>query len=413
MSKPVPASHRRTPADAPGAATMTRRDWLAGAISTGAISARVISAGAAGLAALCPPSQALAAPRPLPSVREVPRRWRIGYAESMPYGNYAATLAAILGELERMGWTGPLTGLPYRPGQTDTAGLWSWLSARAGSPVLDFVPDAHATNLTAEGAAALVRRLQDPGDIDLMIVMGTVAGVALATDAHRVPVLAFSCTNPIAAGIVESETDTGRDHVWAHLDPRRFQRQLSIFHRTFRFQRLGIAYDDSPTGRAIASLPDIEASAERLGFALVRRHVRAPIDHLDQYRYEVELTDAWEALSREAEAVYITYGRWPLDRFSQLVRPFLKRRVPTFSQLGPEEVERGALMSIARADMAGIGHFGAATLARVMTGEPLRHLPQVYFDTPSIAWNAATAAAIGYRIPFPALLAADSLHGVL
>ncbi|TWA72884.1 ABC-type uncharacterized transport system substrate-binding protein [Azospirillum brasilense] len=387
---------------------MTRRGWMAGAIAAGAI-----SAGAAGLGALGSPSQALAAPRPLPSVREVPRRWRIGYAESMPYGNYAATLAAILGELERMGWTGPLTGLPYRPGQTDTASLWSWLSARAGSPVLDFVPDAHATNLTAEGAAALVRRLQDPGDIDLMIVMGTVAGVALATDAHRVPVLAFSCTNPIAAGIVESETDTGRDHVWAHLDPRRFQRQLSIFHRTFRFQRLGIAYDDSPTGRAIASLPDIEASAERLGFALVRRHVRAPIDHLDQYRYEVELTDAWEALSREAEAVYITYGRWPLDRFSQLVRPFLKRRIPTFSQLGPEEVERGALMSIARADMAGIGHFGAATLARVMAGEPLRRLPQVYFDTPSIAWNAATAAAIGYRIPFPALLAADSLHGVL
>lgn len=394
MKPTVPAAARRT-----GAAAMTRRGWMAGAA-------------AAGVGALCPPA-ALAAPRPIPSVRNVSRRWRVGYAESMPYGNYAATLAAILGELERMGWTGDLMGMPYRPGQTDTAALWSWLAGNAGSPVLEFVPDAHATNLTAESGAALAGRLRDGRGIDLMIVMGTVAGIALATDAHRVPVLAFSCTNPIAAGIVASETDTGRDHVWAHLDPRRFQRQLSIFHKTFRFRRLGIAYDDSPTGRAIASLSDIEAMAGRIGFELVERHVRAPIDHLDQYRYEVELTAAWEALSREAEAVYVTYGRWPLDRFSALIRPFLKRRVPTFSQLGPEEVERGALMSIARADMAGIGHFGAATLARVMAGEPLRHLPQVYFDTPSIAWNAATAAAIGYRIPFPALLAADSLHGVL
>lgn len=400
MSPAAPPSDRRALADTAGAAAITRRGWMAGAAATG-------------LGALCPPAAVLAAPRPLPSVRDVPRRWRIGYAESMPYGNYAATLAAILGELERMGWTGALTGMPYRQGQTDTAGLWSWLAARVGSPVLDFVPDAHATNLTPEGAAALVRRLQDPGDIDLMIVMGTVAGVALATDAHRVPVLTFSCTNPVAAGIVASEADTGRDHVWAHLDPRRFQRQLSIFHKTFQFRRLGIAYDDSPTGRAIASLPDIEATAKRIGFELVERHVRAPINHLDQYRYEVDLTAAWEALSREADAVYITYGRWPLDRFTALARPFLKQRIPTFSQLGPEEVERGALMSIARADMAGIGHFGAATLARVMAGEPLRHLPQVYFDTPSIAWNAATAAAIGYRIPFPALLAADSLHGVL
>ncbi|MBB3264656.1 ABC-type uncharacterized transport system substrate-binding protein [Azospirillum sp. OGB3] len=399
MSPAFPPPGRRTLPDQPRTAAITRRGWMAGA--------------AAGLGALCSSPALLAAPRPLPSARDVPRRWRVGYAESMPYGNYAATLAAILGELERMGWTGALTGMPYRPGQTDTAALWSWLATHAGSPVLDFVADAHATNLTPDGTAALVSRLRDPGDIDLMIVMGTVAGVALATDAHRVPVLTFSCTNPVAAGIVASEADTGRDHVWAHLDPRRFQRQLAIFHRTFRFQRLGIAYDDSPTGRAIASLPDIEASAERLGFALVRRHVRAPIDHLDQYRYEVDLTAAWDGLSREADAVYITYGRWPLDRFSSLVRPFLKRRIPTFSQLGPEEVERGALMSIARADMAGIGHFGAATIARVMAGEPLRHLPQVYFDTPSIAWNAATAAAIGYRIPFPALLAADSLHGVL
>lgn len=387
------------PAARPMDATMTRRCWLAGAAATG-------------LGTLGLPTAGVAELRPTPSAKDISRRRRIGYAESMPYGNYASTLVAILRELERMGWTGDLTGMPYHPGQTDTAALWSWLAEHAGSSALEFVADAHVTNLTPGDAAALVKRLNDNQDIDLMIVMGTVAGIALATDAHRVPVLVFSCTNPIAAGIVTSETDTGRDHVWAHLDPQRFLRQLSVFHKTFQFRRLGIAYDDSPAGRAIASLPDIEAAAARLGFELVERHVRAPADKNDQQRYEADLSAAWDALSREADAMYITYGRWPLDRFSALIQPFLQRRIPTFSQLGPEEVERGALMSIARADMAGIGQFGAVTIASALAGEPLRHLPQVYFDTPSIAWNAATAQAIGYRIPFPALLATDSLYGV-
>lgn len=380
---------------------LTRRRWMGGALS------------AAGLWGLDTRS-ALALPLPAlpPPLGKGRWRWRIGYAEAMPYGNYAATLAAILKALEGMGWVGDLSEMPFTPGQTDSAALWSWLSREDASPVLDFVPDAHVTNLNPASAAPLIGRLRDRRDLDLLIVMGTVAGIALANDTHRVPTLVFSSTNPVAAGIVASETDSGSDHVWAHLDPRRFQRQIAIFHKTFRFRRLGVAYEDSPAGRAIASLADIEAAAARIGFDLVRRPVRAPANDADQPRYEEDLGTAWRALSREAEAMYITYGRWSPSRLPELIRPFIDRRVPTFSQLGPEEVEKGALMSIARADMAGVGHVGATTMARILGGESPRRLPQVYFDTPSIAWNAATAAAIGYRIPFPALLAADALYGV-
>ncbi len=384
---------------------VTRRRWIAGALSTAgvwSIGPRVGDALAA---------QPLLKP-PLKPVRNGDRRWRVGYAEAMSYGNYAGTLAAILKGLERLGWVGSLRDMPYTPGQKDSAALWSWMANNADSRYLEFVPDAHATNVSQISAMGIVQRLRMVRDVDLMIVMGTVAGIALATDDHTVPVLVFSSTNPVSAGIVATENDPGRNHVWAHLDPRRFQRQLSIFHKTFQFRRLGITYEDSPAGRAIASLSDIEAAADRIGFDLIEQYVRAPSDEKDQPRYEAELSAAWGALSHSVDAMYITYGRWPLDRFPTLTRPFLDRRIPTFSQLGPEEVEKGALMSIARADMSGVGTFGASTIARALNGEPLRRLPQVYFDTPSIAWNVATAAAIGYRIPFPALLAADALYGV-
>lgn len=352
-------------------------------------------------------------PAPLAPEARGGRRWRLAYAETMAYANYTATLAAMVQGLSRLGWLGDVSAMPFAPGDADSASLWSWLSRSAvDSSYLEFVADAFVTGLDRNPADALIERLRDSGDIDLLIVMGTVAGVKLATDAHPVPTLVFSATNPLSAGIVTSETDTGHDHIWAHLDPRRFNRQLAVFHRTFRFRRLGIAYEDSAVGRAIASLSDIEAAAEQMGFTLVRQDVRTPIGPYDQPRYERDLSAAWDALSRTADAAYITYGRWTPDRFSTLIQPFLDRHIPTFSQLGPEEVERGALMSIARANMAGIGQFGAMTIARALNGAPPRHLPQVYFDTPSIAWNLSTAAAVGYRIPFSALVAADAIYGV-
>ncbi len=376
---------------------LTRRALLTG---TAALAATLATTG--------PRASFAAIPAPRPNGG---RKWRIGYAESMPFGNYVATLHGVALALGRMGWLSGVAGAPYSPSQWDSAGLWRWLAERDLGPHVEFVADAYYPRLDRNAPDEALNRLATARDIDLMIVMGTIAGTKLATDTHAVPTLVFSSTNPVAAKIVASESDPGREHVWAHLDLTRFHRQLHIFHDTFRFQRLGVAYDDSTVGRAIASLSDIEAMAGRLGFALVRRHVTPPADEADFPRYYADLGRAWAELSGEVDAMYITYGRWELDRFRPLVQPFLDRRIPTFSQLGPEEVERGALMSVARADFAGIGQFGAGTIARLFGGERLRSLPQVYFDTPTIAWNIATAETIGHRIPFDALLAADTVFG--
>lgn len=67
-------------------------------------------------------------------------------------------------------------------------------------------------------------------------------------------------------------------------------------------------------------------------------------------------------------------------------------------------------MSMARADFLGIGTFGAATLARVFHGAAPRALPQVYFDTPTIAVNVEVADLIQFKIPFEALLSADTIY---
>jgi ABC-type uncharacterized transport system substrate-binding protein len=243
--------------------------------------------------------------------------------------------------------------------------------------------------------------------------MGTAAGQKLAIHGHQTPTLVFSATNPIAAGFAKSETDSGMDHVWAHMDLSRTTRQLKIFHDTCRFRTLGVTYENSNGGRGVASIPQVEEMARALGFQLRVRYVQRPANVKnagDMRAYYEQLSRAWMDLSGEVDAMYVTFGQWDLMRLDGLLQPFLERKVPTFSQSGQEEVERGALMSMARADFSGIGTFGATTLARVFRGAKPRSLAQVYFDTPALAVNVEVAQLIGFKLPLEAMLSADTIY---
>src|SRR3546814_12312862 len=66
-------------------------------------------------------------------------RWRIGYVESGEYSEYPATLAAVIGGLQRLGW---LTLDADAPHDLSGHDLWLWLSKHAQSKYLELVADA-------------------------------------------------------------------------------------------------------------------------------------------------------------------------------------------------------------------------------------------------------------------------------
>lgn len=353
-------------------------------------------------------------PGPAGPVRKRNKPWRIGYAESLAFRNYAGTLAGLLQGLSQTGWIGDVQGLPYADNATDVGAIWRWLAAQPKT-YIDWVPDAFYPSLSDSDPQPILKRLQS-GDLDLMLLMGTAAGQKLATGVHRTPTLVFSATNPIEAGFARSETDSGMDHVWAHMDLSRTVRQLRMFRAICGFRTLGITYENSPGGRAVASIAQVEEMARQQGFKLRYRHVQRPAnvqDPVEMRQYYDRLGRAWAELSTEIDAMYITFGQWELTRLGALLQPFLDRRIPTMSQSGQEEVERGVLMSLARADFLGIGRFGAKTMARVLHGASPRSLPQVYFDTPTIALNAEVAGLIGFKIPLEPVLSADKIYAAI
>lgn len=341
------------------------------------------------------------------------RKWRIGYCESEPYVNFAGTLYGTLQGLEELGWIDSLEGIPYEAGQEDSYVMWKWLAAHDMGRYIQFVDDAYYCLALSEKDIdkTIISRLKEKKDIDLMLAMGTYAGKVLAVDQHKVPVMVLSTSNAVQSGIIKSEKDSGLDHVWAHVDPDRYIRQLQVFHDLFKFKKLGVVYEDSPEGRTFAAITDVEKLAEERGFEVIEYHVKEAVSEEDRKRYYSEVYDAHLKLAEKVDAMYLTAAAFrEQDKLWSLLKPFYDKKIPVFSQQGDQEVRNGALFSLYRVSFKGIGQFAASNIAKILNGVTPRVLPQVFGETPSIALNMKVAEIIGYKVPFDILLIADKLY---
>lgn len=337
-------------------------------------------------------------------------KFRIGYCETEPWVNYSGTFYALIIGLQKLGWVNNIEGLTYVNGQLDTSEMWQWMAAHDVSPYLEFVADAHYTLSLMEGQPeeTVIKRLQNQ-DIDLIIAMGTRAGKALANDRHRVPLAVFSTSNAVSSGIIKAENDSGNDHIWAHMDPRVYQRQINVFHDIFGFKKMGLVYEDSAMGRVFAALEDAQRVGEEQGFEVLAYPIKEPANPDDRERYYTDLLNIHQQMAGQVDAMYLTMAPIESQRLLEMLAPFYDRKIPVFSQLGTEEVKSGALLSVARADFDGVGQFGAESIIGLLNGTSARQLPQVFENVPHIALNLEIARRIDFKPPFEILLVADEI----
>jgi ABC-type uncharacterized transport system substrate-binding protein len=324
------------------------------------------------------------------------------------YGNLLGTIQGLMA----LGWSKE-SEIPLH-GEEDTRALWRWLVREAESDFLSFSEDAfYSANWDVAERDRVREKVLDhlkrETDVDLIIAMGTWAGTDLANDEHNVPTIVMSTSDPIKAGIIRSAENSGYSHVHARVDPGRYERQLRVFHDIIGFQKLGVAYEDTLYGRAYAAIDAVEKVAAERGFDLVRCHTQSDI--ADRVAAGKSVVTCFQELARSADAVYLTI-QWGVntETIPELVTVANRYRIPTFSQLGSQEVRNGMLLSLSRPGFRPVRRFLAATIAKILNGAKPGRLNQIFEEAPNIAINLKTAELVGVYLYADVLAAADEVY---
>lgn len=338
--------------------------------------------------------------------------WRVLYVEGGPFSNYQNTLAHTARGLEKLGLID--NGQVDIPKDSESSlEMWEWLAKNAKGR-LHFLPDGHYsanwdTHSRIQVQRRILERIRERKDVDMIIAMGTWSGLDMAEKDLGIPVFSMSVTDAVAAGIVASVEDSGKDNVHAQLEPGRFRRQLSMFHEIFKFKRLGVPFEDTLEGRQTCAMDEIEATAEELGIELVRAN--APLDVADEEQAYSNLKGCVDRLlGKGIDALYLTYTSTPAHRMASLLQPVSDAGIPSFAQAGPQLVEYGVLMSLAQASFADIGAFEAEAIAAVVGGKKAREVNQVFEPELGLAINLKTAVTVGWHPPLEILAAVDEIY---
>ncbi len=341
------------------------------------------------------------------------KKWRIAYYEGVFFDHYQGELIAVIHGLQTLGWLDEFE-LPKLPDDTDTAVLWSWLAVNAQSDTIEFVSDAYWSAGWDEQTRQIyrdeiIKRLNSPAEIDLIIAMGTWAGQDLANNLHHVPTLVMSTSNPVQAGIIKSGQDSGFDHVHAKYEPDRYQKQIKLAHDLLDFSKLGVIYDDTEMGRIYANLEDVKKIAEQEDFEIAGCIAQDNCINNKIARKNIE--KCLGELAQQIDAFYYlsTHCGMAEEFLPELLEPLYENRIPTFAADDPYVVNKGVLMSFEITSYEPIGRFQAENIARIFNGCKPRDLEQFFKEPKGIIINKNTAQRIGYDVPPGLLKAADDI----
>jgi len=339
-------------------------------------------------------------PYPTSPPAQVTKKWRIGYYEGGPYKNYPITLTGMVSSLAELGWIEPLTIPQYE--DKDMGKLWAWLSANVRSKYLEFTADAYYScnwkkEIREQTKQTIIRRLKESKDIDLMIAMGTQAGQDLANSEHSVPTIVCSVSDAVASKIIPGVQDSGSDHVHAHVDPKRYIRQLHAFHDIIGFKKIGVAYMNSPAGRTYAAIDDIQKIAKELKFEIVECNDTPDAGATPEANAKV--VECAKTLAPKIDAFYLTTAAAVnKETLPQIIAVMNTAKIPVFSQSGSDEVRQGTLLSISStSNLSAYGKFSAEVMAKIINGAKPRDLDQVCEAPPKIAFNKAAAKVIDLK----------------
>jgi len=344
----------------------------------------------------------------------------IGYVQVREYSSFAQQLLLIAKEFEEegsieQGFFKKYEGVDYDQSfqDGDTLALWKDICQHnTKGAKYCFVENAFfdMSTLTGEEQREMVNR----EDINLTLVMGTDAGIYFSEHETQNPYMVLLAADPIASGIVKSETERFNDLSYALIDNTSYIRQLKAGYQFLNFQKLGIVYEDSEAAYAYSAIDSVKQAAEELGFEVLIRHVDEPKEASQQKAYYENLKQAYRELIAEGmDTLYLTVSSIDYkNKLRELLEDaIIPEKILTLAQDDRVPVIYGALFGVSLVDYAEqANHIVTQIRDYVENGISFAKLDQVCECTPKIYVNYSAAKEVGFEVKFTDLQIIDKVY---
>ncbi len=345
---------------------------------------------------------------------------RLGYAQVREYSSFAQQLLMLAEELERQGsieegFSDKYAGVNYDQNfqDGDTLTLWNDIcDHQVEGGTYHFVRNAFFDmgTLPEQDYESMVNR----SDVDVTFAMGTATGVYFQEHEKNNKFMVMLAADPVASGIVKSETERYSDNAYALIDNTAYERQLQAGYKFLHFKKLGLVFEKSETAYAYSAIDSVKAASEKWGFDMVVRHVQEPTSDSDFPRYYRELKKAYRELVDEGiDTLYITVSStdYPKELQNLLDDYVMPHNIPTLAQDDVIPVECGALFGVSLVDYSEQAYHVIDQLRQYAEqGVAFDQLEQVCECTPKLFLNYTTAKEIGFEIPFSNLQIIDTIY---
>ena len=345
-----------------------------------------------------------------PFKKEGGGKFRLAVVVSGSYWEFFDHLKSLVEAFSTIGWANPIT-IPKNIITTEE--LINFLSETDFSDYIELHRSLYFDLKWGENIKPMELNLIQGASrfgTDLILAYGGVAGNTFYDlDQFSVPVVMDAIPDPLAAGVIKSYDDSGKDFVTCRVDPDQFKRQVRLFHDTVGFKKLGIIYGDGNYGRIYGAVRDVEEVAKERGFEIVRNtRVKEEMDDQTPGMY----LKALEAVCQEADAIYLgaSHALTEYDILPDVVRILGKYKKPSFALEGTIRVKQGILFGISMAGITRSGIYNAKKITKIFGGAKPRDLPQLFENLPSIAINLKTASQIGYDVKIDLIAGSDEIY---
>ena len=265
-----------------------------------------------------------------------------------------------------------------------------------------FPPAAHRDGNwePARIRAALDGLLADP-QVDIVVTLGAIASnEALRRGPLPKPVIAAAVIDAKLQNLPRRNDGSGVRNL-AYIDAfKSFERDIRAFHELTGLRHLGVLVDHL----LLAEFPRLQSAAEDLGRQLGARITLQPVT--------ADPEAALALLPRDVDAVYITpLLRFPPEAFQLMTAELNRRRLPSFSMWGRDEVALGVFASLAPStDFERLARRIALNIQRILLGEAPEDLPVSFAAGRRLSINMATARAIDRSPGWYLRTEADLIH---